>query len=265
MAKTKKSPKKNKLDQAKYLVKKINNDLIDASFNAIETSVKTGEKWQKLTSKLIKKSEPLTKKQIGMFVQTADNLKQQADFSLTRLKKLVGYNDNIVDDAKKMVATNSMVKKAEKMVSKLKKEVSENPFVQKAEKISDKLQREAYNSYEELKDKVEDYVKPAKKATKKKVVAKKIAVKKVATKKVVEKVMAKKKVAKKVMTTKNDDLKVIKGIGPKMEAILNDNGISTFEQLAESTAEGINKFLVKEGVNIKRYDANAWIAIAKTI
>ena len=65
---TKKSKKEN-IDKAKAIVKKINNDLIDASFNAIETTVKTGEKWQKLTAKLLKKAEPLTKQQINMVVK----------------------------------------------------------------------------------------------------------------------------------------------------------------------------------------------------
>ena len=48
---TKKKTKKqdDKLGKAKAIVKKINSDLIDASFNAIESTVKTGEKWQKLS------------------------------------------------------------------------------------------------------------------------------------------------------------------------------------------------------------------------
>lgn len=49
MAKTKNVPKTNRLEKAKYIVKKINSDLIDASFDVIENSVKAGEKWQKLT------------------------------------------------------------------------------------------------------------------------------------------------------------------------------------------------------------------------
>ena len=102
---TKKSKKDNKLGKAKAIVKKINNDLIDASFSAIETTVKTGEKWQKLTSKLIKKAEPLTKQQINMFVETAESIKGQLETSTDRLKVLVGYDPKMVETAKKMVET----------------------------------------------------------------------------------------------------------------------------------------------------------------
>ena len=48
-----KKAKKVTISQARALVKKINSDLIDASFDAIENTAKTGEKWQKLASKLI--------------------------------------------------------------------------------------------------------------------------------------------------------------------------------------------------------------------
>ena len=83
---TKKNKKQDKLGKAKAIVKKINSDLIDASFNAIESTVKTGEKWQKLTSKLVKKAEPLTKKQISMVVETAESIKSHLDSSTERQK-----------------------------------------------------------------------------------------------------------------------------------------------------------------------------------
>jgi hypothetical protein len=94
--------KENTLGKAKAIVKKINTDLIDASFNAIETTVKTGEKWQKLTAKLIKKAEPLTKQQINMVVETAESIKGQLENSTERLKTLVGYDPKMVENAKKI-------------------------------------------------------------------------------------------------------------------------------------------------------------------
>lgn len=270
MAKTKKATKTNRLKKAKSVVKKINNDLIDASFNAIETSVKAGEKWQKLTTKLIKKSEPLTKKQISMFVETADNLKQQADFGLTRLKKLVGYDASILEDAKKMVTKNPLVQKAEKMVTKLKKEVSENPLVQKAEKVADKIKKEATETFEELKEKAENIVEDVKDKFEdytdeaKDKVEKIIKTEKKTTKKKVAK--AKKTVTKvvKVVASKvKNDLKVIKGIGPKMEEILNKIGITSFEQLTKITIKDLNAVLANAGVNINIYNTSDWKASAK--
>ncbi len=47
---------------------------------------------------------------------------------------------------------------------------------------------------------------------------------------------------------KADDLKVIEGIGPKMEKALNAAGITTFAQLAASTEEQINAAIVAAGM-----------------
>ena len=196
---TKNAKKASKLTKAKAIVKKINNDLIDASFEAIETTVKTGEKWQKLTSKLIKKTEPLSKQQIGMFVETAETIKGQVETATSRLKNLVGYDSEMVEQAKKMVTENPLTQKAEDMTAKLKKEVAKNPLVKKAEKMSAKLKKEITETLEDVKDKVEDITEdvkdkvedivkgstktkktPAKKksAVKKKTTAKKVAPKK---------------------------------------------------------------------------------------
>lgn len=46
-----------------------------------------------------------------------------------------------------------------------------------------------------------------------------------------------------------DDLKVIKGIGPEIERLLNQAGISTFAQLGELTPAGLESIL---GAVIKR-------------
>ena len=119
-----KSKKDNKLGKAKAIVMKINSDLINASFNAIETTVKTGEKWQKLTAKLVKKAEPLTKQQINMVVETAESIKGQLENSTERLKTLVGYDPKMMENAKKMVKENPLVEKAEEMKDKFEKEIA---------------------------------------------------------------------------------------------------------------------------------------------
>ena len=286
----KKSKKQNKIAKAKAIVKKINSDLIDASFDAIETTVKTGEKWQKLTSKLIKKTEPLTKQQINMFVDTAENIKGQLENGTERLKDLVGYDPKMIEKAKKMVAKNPLAKKADDMATKLKKEVADNPLVKKAEKMTAKLKKEITETIEDVKEKVEDYTEDAikgkekkkkatKKATSKKPPAKKTATKKVTEKKAVvkkevakkatvtkvaeKKTVAKKAPAKKVVS-KNDDLKTIKGIGPKMETVLNAAGITSFEVLGKATVSKLEKILADAGMNAKMYDLSTWAKQAKS-
>ena len=207
-----KSKKDNKIAKAKDIVKKINGDLIDASFKAIETTVETGEKWQKLTSKLIKKAEPLTTQQMNMFVETAETLKGQLENGTDRLKTLVGYDPKMVDQVKKMVTDHPVVEKVEEVKNKIQEEVSNNKLVKKAEKMSVKLKKDIANTIEEVKEKIEDYTdididlsdkKEAKKAPAKKTAAKKAPAKKAPSKKApAKKAVAKKTPAKKAPAKK---------------------------------------------------------------
>tara|TARA_B100000768_G_scaffold135154_1_gene125939 strand:- start:594 stop:1439 length:846 start_codon:yes stop_codon:yes gene_type:complete len=264
---TRKTKKVNKIGKAKAIVKKINNDLIDASFNAIETTVKTGEKWQKLTSKLIKKAEPLTKQQINMVVETAENIKGQLENGTSRLKTLVGYDPKMLENAKKMISEHALVEKAEEMKDKIEKEVSNNKLVKKAEKMSSKLKKNITETIEDVKERIEDYTEDVKEKVEE-VTSKKTSVKKTATKK---KTTAKKTTAKKVNVKKvviektdvKDDLKVIKGIGPVLETSLNDLGITAYEQLAKMTIKDITSVLAGAGINTKIYDLSGWKAQAK--
>ena len=261
---TKKSKKENTLGKAKAIVKKINADLIDASFNAIETTVKTGEKWQKLTAKLIKKAEPLTKQQINMVVETADSIKDQLENGTERLKTLVGYDPKMLENAKKMVSEHPLVEKAEEMKEKIEKEVSNNKLVKKAEKMSDKLKKNISSTIEDVKETIEDYTEDAlnsvnetldkvkpKKATKTK---KKAIVKK-------EIVIEEKIVVKKI--EEKNDLKVIKGIGPVLEKSLNDLNITSYNQIAKMTLKNMTKLLTDAGINAQIYDLSDWKAQAK--
>tara|TARA_B100000787_G_scaffold169966_1_gene163164 strand:- start:6795 stop:7640 length:846 start_codon:yes stop_codon:yes gene_type:complete len=272
---TKKSKKENKLGKAKAIVKRINNDLIDASFNAIETTVKTGEKWQKLTAKLIKKTEPLTKQQINMVVETAESIKGQLENSTERLKTLVGYDPKMVENAKKMVSEHPLVEKAEVMKDKIEKEVTNNKLVQKAEKMSTKLKKNISETIETVKGKIEDYTEDiiddvkgkvgvvsdtkTKKTTTKKTTAKKAAPKKKAAAKkeeAVEKIIVKK-------TDTTNDLKVIKGIGPVLEKSLNELNITAYDQIAKMTIKDLTNLLNDAGINAKIYDLSGWKAQAE--
>lgn len=46
-----------------------------------------------------------------------------------------------------------------------------------------------------------------------------------------------------------DDLKRIEGIGPKIAGILNDNGITTFDLLANTDVERLKQILVEAGLS----------------
>ncbi len=59
-----------------------------------------------------------------------------------------------------------------------------------------------------------------------------------------------------------DDLKVIEGIGPKMEQLLNRAGITTFRQLAERSPEELRALL--QAANAARFiDPETWAEQAR--
>ena len=278
-----KTKKDNNLGKAKAIVKRINSDLIDASFNAIETTVKTGEKWQKLTAKLAKKAEPLTKQQINMVVETAESIKGQLENSTERLKTLVGYDPKMMENAKKMVHENPLVEKAEEFKNKFEKELSNNKLVKKAEKMSEKLKKNISSTINEAKEKLEDYAenamdsivgktakatpKKAKKATKKKAVKKEkiVTAKEEATAALSEEVKEE-VIVEKIIVAKTevvDNLKVIKGIGPVLEKSLNDLNITAYDQISKMTLKDMTKLLTDAGINAKIYDLSGWKAQSK--
>jgi predicted flap endonuclease-1-like 5' DNA nuclease/uncharacterized coiled-coil protein SlyX len=58
--------------------------------------------------------------------------------------------------------------------------------------------------------------------------------------------------------TKPDNLRLIEGIGPKIEQLLNKDGIFTFKELAEADAERIKAILIAEGPTYAVHDPSTW-------
>ncbi|MFL0353191.1 hypothetical protein [Xanthomarina sp. GH4-25] len=217
--KTKKATKKGTKPS---VAKKVNTSLINASMAAISTTVENGEKWQKLASKLIKKSEKVREQQINMVFDTAETVKGQFVTGTDRMKVLVGYDAELVEKAKNMAINNPVSKKVVGIVEDITEKVSENPMVQKAEKTTEDIKTKGIAKFNELKADVleqaskiihkgEAIIEDAKTTPKAKVVVKKApkktAVKKTVTTKskatkVVAKAAPKKAVAKKATTSK---------------------------------------------------------------
>jgi predicted flap endonuclease-1-like 5' DNA nuclease len=61
-----------------------------------------------------------------------------------------------------------------------------------------------------------------------------------------------------VVVTTPDDLKVVEGIGPKIEKLLNQEGILTFAQLAETSPERIKEILVAAGPRYQMHNPATW-------
>lgn len=287
--KTKKTAKKaTKKVNKPSVAKKVNTSFVNASIAAINTTVENGEKWQKLASKLIKKSEKIRKQQINMIFDTAEAVKGQFITGTDRMKDLVGIDDELVEKAKDVAMKNPVSKKVVDIVDK----VSESPLVQKAEKATEDLKDKSVAKYKEIKedvldqaakivhlaeDKIEDAkeelkkeakkAKPKKrttrktKATKTKVAPKKKVTKKTVAPKAKAKVKSKattKKVTKTTKTVVVDDLQLINGIGPKTETVFNKNGIKTFAALAKLETPAITTILEKEGIRIAAIQVEFW-------
>lgn len=60
------------------------------------------------------------------------------------------------------------------------------------------------------------------------------------------------------VVTTPDDLKVVEGIGPKIEKLLNQEGILTFAQLAEASPERIKEILVAAGPRYQMHNPATW-------
>ena len=54
-----------------------------------------------------------------------------------------------------------------------------------------------------------------------------------------------------------DDLKKIEGVGPKVERVLNDAGISTYAELASASVEKLSAAL--DASNLQMMDPSGWI------
>lgn len=55
-----------------------------------------------------------------------------------------------------------------------------------------------------------------------------------------------------------DDLKVIEGIGPKIEGLLNDGGIFTWAELADAEVEKVQAILDEAGPSYRIHDPATW-------
>lgn len=58
--------------------------------------------------------------------------------------------------------------------------------------------------------------------------------------------------------TKADDLKLVEGIGPKIEELINKEGIYTYEQLANTSPIRISHILKNAGPRFQMHDPTSW-------
>lgn len=61
-----------------------------------------------------------------------------------------------------------------------------------------------------------------------------------------------------VESTKVDDLKIVEGIGPKIEELLNKASINSFAQLADTSEAKLKEILEAAGSNYQMHDPSSW-------
>lgn len=193
----------------------LNSRLVNTSEEVIDGTVLTGEKYQKLFAKTVKKTEPIIEKQVDIVFDTLEEIKDQYQASAQRFRKLIGWKD-IKKSTKNTL--KSIRKTTEERVDSIQNEVQERA---KAMGIPTKVKS----------------VKTTAKKTANKVAP----------------------VSKNLQT----DLKVIDGIGPKMEGILKAGGIKTVEGLAKSNVAQIEKVIAKSGSSFRAINPESWLAQAK--
>jgi predicted flap endonuclease-1-like 5' DNA nuclease len=67
----------------------------------------------------------------------------------------------------------------------------------------------------------------------------------------------------KAKTAAGEDLKIIEGIGPKIEEILHKAGIHTYAELASTPPDAIREILLAQGSRFKMFDPETWPAQAQ--
>lgn len=226
--------------QVKDNVKKFHDGILKTSEDILNGSVKAGEKWQELVAKALKKSEPIAEKNIDILFDTAEKVKVEVETGANRVKDLFGIEDKLFDGIKDKIINNDLFKKFKGEVEEIVEEVADTDIVKRARKAATEVKVEITDVIEEIKDDAREAVESIKEKTPK---ASKTATKKVAT----------------------EDLKIINGIGPKLESILHEAGVHTFADLIAQGTTGLQEILNNAGSRYKSFDPSEWVEQAKAL
>jgi len=71
------------------------------------------------------------------------------------------------------------------------------------------------------------------------------------------------KAAKAAKAPKLNDLKIVEGVGPKIEQLLNEGGIKTWDELAAAEVDRLKEILDAAGSRYQIHDPSTWPAQAK--
>ncbi len=220
--------------QVKTNVKKFHDGLLQTSEDLLKGSIEAGAKWQDLLAKTIKKSEPIAEKNIDIIFDTAEKIRGEVSTGTTRVKTLLGVDDNLFSDLKDKVTNNTIIKRFRGEVEEIVEEVSDVKIVKKAKKMAVKAKVEIQDAIEDIKEDVTEVADTIKS-----------------------------KITDVTSDTVKTDLKVINGIGPKLEEVLNAAGIQNYSDLVKASKSDLRKILDQAGSRYKMHNPEDWKAQAK--
>ena len=230
-------------------VKNIHNNVLETADVLIDESVNSGVKYQKMAVKAIKKTEPLLDKQVEIVFDTLESVVDQFESSNKRFQKLLGITKTVKklkSNFKKTVkSTSENIENATETIKKTAEKVEDN-----FEKISKRINEVSDNVEKRIRKAANNATDSVKKSS--------------SVNKTVQKTVKRQKAAVKVTASKLPALTSIKGVGPKMEAKLNEVGINSIQDLANMTAKELSNLFNEAGSTFKNIDAAAWIKSAKS-
>lgn len=216
------------LDIVKAQAVNIHDNAMQTTETIVDQSLEMGKDWQKLFAKAMKQGTVLFGKQQEMVLETLESLKGQYLDGGKQLRKLLSLESPIRPLKTPLIAKIEAKRAA--AAQQIKTTLNAKPKAAKAKKTV------------------------AKKATAVKSTAKK-AVKKATPK------------TTKTATPKTDvilnDLKIIEGIGPKIEGLFHKAGIKTFKKLASTDVKTLREILVQAGPRFKNANPTTWKKQAK--
>jgi predicted flap endonuclease-1-like 5' DNA nuclease len=249
--KTKKVNSTKENNKVQNTASEVNTKAATFTTKMVEETVASGKEWQKVIEKAIKGGLNIFEQQQDFVLTTLESLKGQYQKDSNRLKGLFTFKTT----ESKVEKTKAALRKKAALKTSNKKAVSAAVKTTKSVAKKTSTVKKATTAAPLKKSNIPTTIKT--KTTNSKVKATKAKVEKanpvvsVTTKKVA----AKKAVSKKVVKS---NLKLIEGIGPKLESILNEAGIHTFQQLSAAKVSSLKEILAAAGPRYKMFDPSTW-------
>jgi predicted flap endonuclease-1-like 5' DNA nuclease len=231
--------------------KNLNKETMNVSEDIVEGAIEAGEKWTKVMAKAMKAGTTLFGKQQDLVLDVLEGVKAQSTTGTKRFGKLIGFKaiskrvQEVTNEAK------AKVEETRQSMDEAYKKVVNIDITKTVSETVDKVTTTAKEKMDETRQTLDEvYAKSFKNVDVK-----------TATKKV-KKAKTNVGVAAKAII-KNDDLKVIEGVGPKMVTILNEAGIITFMQLATTKVTTLKEILAAAGPRYNMHNPSSWAKQAK--